>query len=335
MTGSLRSQILSLSQLAELPGMEPLIDRTIDRGTVNLLAAAPASGKSFLALDWCACLATGKPWQGRAVHFPVTEDEEHQWDYEGQGYRILYVAGEGAYGLSQRLNAWKAAWGHDIPDHRLEILPAAANLMNDADVAELCSIVQEDHVGLLVIDTLSRSIAGADENSAQDMSKAVKALDHIRASMPGLGTVLVVHHLGKGGQVRGSSALEGAVDTAYRMEKEGDLIELSCTKRKDGPDDDRMNLELHTIDSSCVLQSCGDEAGAVGNRLVDLYLECFSEQGSVTKTDLKSVWSGSDSSFFKALNQAVKAGHIVQSNEKTPRYSLGTEVSINALNQTR
>ena len=49
------------------------------------------SFKSFLALDWACHIATGKDWDGHKVK---------------QG-AVLYVAGEGGFGVIQRVRAWE------------------------------------------------------------------------------------------------------------------------------------------------------------------------------------------------------------------------------------
>jgi RecA-family ATPase len=65
---------------------------------------------------------------------------------------------------------------------------------------------------LIVFDTLSRCLAGADENNQKDMSAAVGVCDTLRHQLGCC--VLLLHHTTKDGAVeRGSSVLRGAVDT--------------------------------------------------------------------------------------------------------------------------
>lgn len=61
---TLRDKLLRRSQLADLRQPEPLIEDTLDKRTVLLLAGRNSTGKSFLGLDWACCIATGRPWQG-------------------------------------------------------------------------------------------------------------------------------------------------------------------------------------------------------------------------------------------------------------------------------
>lgn len=64
-TPVLADALLSRSDLLKLPDPEPLIDGTLDQGTVALLYGKWGTLKSFIAYDWAASIATGRPWQGR------------------------------------------------------------------------------------------------------------------------------------------------------------------------------------------------------------------------------------------------------------------------------
>jgi hypothetical protein len=58
--------VLTRAALHGLPDPEPLIGEVLDQATVALLYGRWGSGKSFIALDWAASVATGRPWQGKA-----------------------------------------------------------------------------------------------------------------------------------------------------------------------------------------------------------------------------------------------------------------------------
>lgn len=242
----LRGRALTRADLADLPTPEPLIEGTVDRRTVTVLAGHYGTCKSFLAQDWAACIATGKAWMGRHV----TTD----------GGRVLYVAAEGAFGLDQRFVAWEYAWNRRrvIPADNLTVVPVPVNLGQQDQVNELCELSKG--CDLVVIDTLARCLVGADENSARDVGLAVDALYRIR-NATGNGTVLALHHTGKDKTtIRGSSALEAGVDTVYKTEGDTRNLRVYRTKRKDGPMEDSIQLRLNAVD--------GTES-AVLSRLID------------------------------------------------------------------
>lgn len=232
-------RILSRSSLATLPAPEPLIEETIDRRTVALLAGYHGTMKSFVALAWGAAIATGTRWQDRDV----------------QKGRVLYIVGEGAYGINDRLAAWEEHAGVRIPDDAFHVYPAAVQLAKAAEVEELVAYVAEEDYDLVIIDTLARSAVGVDENSAKDMGVVIDGVEQIKRAMSA-GTVLLVHHTGKDkATVRGSSALEAAVDTAYTTDGTGEGLKLKRTKRKDGPLADEHQFRLVEVGESAVLES--------------------------------------------------------------------------------
>jgi hypothetical protein len=72
-------------------------------------------------------------------------------------------------------------------------------------------------VKLVVIDTLSRALAGGNENAPEDMGALVAAMDLIRAETGAC--VLFIHHSGKDAAkgARGHSLLRAAIDTEIEV----------------------------------------------------------------------------------------------------------------------
>lgn len=231
------AQWLSVNQLDSMPEPEPLIADTIDKRTVAELVGQWGTCKSFIALDWALSVATGKAWHGRKVE---------------QG-RVLYIVAEGAYGLSKRVAAWRNTYGQKITNDALIVQPTPINLMNTAEIDRLCERL--GGFGLIIIDTLSKCMVGADENSAQAMSVAVDSMYRMRDAT-GAGTVLVVHHTGKDGMTsRGSGALDAGVDTVYITDKDVNGTRLRRIKRKEGKQPDTVSLRLVDAYGSAVLTS--------------------------------------------------------------------------------
>jgi RecA-family ATPase len=169
-------RILGRSELTQLTAPEPLIGNVLDRGTLAILYGPWGVGKSFVAIDWAASVATGRPWQGR----PTKQSG------------VLYIAAEGVQGFDKRLSAWEQAWRYTIPDDQFNIHPGAVNLMDHIEVGEMVDRIRHTDYGLIVVDTLARCTTGADENTARDMGIAISSLDRLREASGG-GTVLVVH----------------------------------------------------------------------------------------------------------------------------------------------
>ncbi|ETA99591.1 hypothetical protein O982_06140, partial [Mycobacterium avium 10-5581] len=235
-------KLLNRSALRDLPDPESLIDNVLDHGTVALLYGKWGTGKSFIAQDIAASVATGRHWQGR----------------DTRQRRVLYIAAEGAYGLKGRLHAWETGWHTPIRDGQLDVLPQPVNLTRPLDAANLGALIGWAGYGLVVIDTLARCMVGADENSAKDCGLIVDTLHRLRQQTPdGRGVILGVHHAGKDGKTfRGSTTFEAGADTVYSVAAEERVIILERQKRKDGPVVDRHELKLESIEgtSSCVIE---------------------------------------------------------------------------------
>src|SRR3954451_18258720 len=117
------------------------------------------------------------PWHGRAV--------ERRW--------VIYVAAEGHAGLRARCRAWLSARGlRDVDRVRFRV--DAGTLLDRAvvDRARRTLETLPERPGLLVVDTLARTMVGGDENAAKDVGLFVHAVDALRDG----GAALVVHHTG-------------------------------------------------------------------------------------------------------------------------------------------
>lgn len=232
---------LTRDDLGAMPEVEPLIDGVIDRHTLFVIAGRDQTYKSFLALDWLCCLATGKSWQGREV----------------EKCGVMYVVGEGAWGLHARVNAWETAHGEKV--NWLTVRRAPVNLFKQASAfADLLARIEDIGIEIVVFDTLQRMSAGADQNSARDAGTIIEGLDRVRQVTNG--AVGVVAHTDKGdNDTRGSSAFEDDADIVWRTRRDEDeqTIHLSLAKRKDGPAGLSFDLRPRMVDGtgSLVLES--------------------------------------------------------------------------------
>lgn len=201
-----------------------LIRDVLERDSLVLIFGDPEVGKSFLSMDWAACVATGTAWKGYTVE---------------QG-PVLYINGEGRHGVNRRFTAWAIANQCDLTNAPLYIASTTTALTDEVARAELLAVVaafQEQYGApvLIVIDTLARNYGPGDENSTQDMAQAVATCDALR-EMTGA-VVVLVHHSGHGDKTRarGAMALHAAVDVEYRMHRapESRDTTFECTKMKD------------------------------------------------------------------------------------------------------
>jgi hypothetical protein len=184
------------------------------------------------------CLAAGSDFFGRRV----------------RRVGVVYVAAEAGRGIANRIAAAK----HEIEFP--ETMPFAAitsplDLCSDtADLEKLIAAIRNADIGLpvelLVIDTLSRVMAGANENAPDDMGALVRNIDRIRADSGA--AVVLVHHSGKdmARGARGHSLLRAACDTEIEVSRD-DASKISTarvTKQRDYATDGSFSFTLRQIE---------------------------------------------------------------------------------------
>lgn len=213
-----------LMDIEDIPDTEPvfLIDDCVETPCTGAIFGESGAGKSFFALDWAFHVATGRDWLGHKVK---------------QG-PVIYIYQEGRVGAKRRLRAWRHKHGVDrlpssvfqITQRSLVFTPeAVGGFLDDVD-----NFVRQagQHPSLVIIDTLARTMAGANENAVQDMQPFINECDRIQQRYNCV--VLLVHHsgLGEGAKrrMRGSSALKGAMDLEIFVNNEHGLIEWTKTK---------------------------------------------------------------------------------------------------------
>lgn len=230
-------ELLDLDGLRKLRPPSWLVRGQLVEDGLNLLYGAPGAGKSFLALDWSLSIATGQPWLDQ----PVKEGT------------VVYVAGEGAVGLRSRIEAWVEF--HNTPNiDRFKTWPVPVNLWS-GDTAALESKLKRlpDSPVLLVIDTVARCMPGGDENDTADMTLVVDTVDRLRRRY-GM-AALLVHHPRKGSdEPRGSSVLNGAVDTSRLLKVDGKVRMLTARKTKDWLDPPATGFALEPLGRSAVIR---------------------------------------------------------------------------------
>lgn len=229
-----RLTILSLADLDALPPPTWLVHGLVPEKSLVVPYGPPKAGKTFIILSMGLHIAAGLDWFGHPVQ---------------QG-AVVYVAGEGVGGLSMRVHAMRAKYeiAKNVP---FWVVPKAVNFREASQINELESLIRETvgnvPVRLVVIDTLARAMPGADENSAQEVGAVIAAADYIKEALGC--TSALVHHEGKDGErgARGTSALRGAWDAAYRIVSEGDEVSLTVIDQKDAEGGQKLTFRMEEI----------------------------------------------------------------------------------------
>ena len=167
---------------------------------------------------------------------------------------IVYLSLEGALGIRNRIAAFRKH--HDISSLPFVAMPKPINLLNDqADLMAVIQLVQhvEEETGLpvrmVIIDTLSRAMAGGNENSSEDMTALIGNCDRIRAATGS--HVCIIHHSGKDEArgARGHSSLRAATDTEIEIRRDPELTfsSVRVAKQRDLEAGDPFNFTLKSV----------------------------------------------------------------------------------------
>jgi hypothetical protein len=258
------------------------VEGLLIRGGMSVVYGDSNTGKTFFALDLALHVAGGMPWRGR--------------DVEAGG--VLYLALEGGHGIRNRVTAFQRDRQCGEAEFGFAVVPVAVDLCSPA--ADTGRVIEATRaaaakiggpVSLVVVDTLSRAMAGGNENSPDDMGALVGNVDRIRQTSGA--HVMLVHHSGKDGArgARGHSLLRAATDTEIEVSRDhatGTSV-ARVTKQRDMEIGDEFAFALAKVElganrrgkpvTSCVVREAeppardaklsGDEQAAL-NVLADL-----------------------------------------------------------------
>lgn len=250
-----RFALVTVSEDLKRPPPDWVIDELLPQATLAMVYGEWSSGKSFATLDLVLHIAMGMPWRGLKV---VRQ-------------KVVYILGEGQGSFKLRVKAWCDL--HQVDPAALDewfiLMKVAPNLTTRPEVKEAAQEIRKwGGAGVIVVDTLARATSGANENSGEDMGKAIEACQDltrilkVKKSGPGP-TVVLVHHAGKDASrgTRGWSGLPGAADTLLEVKAQATGHVLRVEKQKDGDDTLQWAFALDRVevgmrDDLRVITSC-------------------------------------------------------------------------------
>jgi hypothetical protein len=226
-----------------------LVKGLIPRVGLVVVWGPPKSGKSFWVFDLVMHIALGWEYRGRRV----------------QPAPVIYCAFEGQAGFEARVEAFRQRF---LQDYRepvpFYLEPVTLDLIKDHKklIALIRATLGESTPGVLVLDTLNRSLTGS-ESSDEDMAAYIRAADAIRSAFEC--AVIIVHHCGIAGtRPRGHTSLGGANDAQIAVKRDAAHNIIATVEwMKDGAEGDSIAsvLEVLTVGqdedgediTSCVL----------------------------------------------------------------------------------
>jgi hypothetical protein len=212
-----------------------LVDGLIRVGERSDMYGQAGAGKTYLALDMGFAIAQGKPWMGRNT-------------LEGL---VLYIASENPQSVEARMKAYRTHLNYK--GESLCIYKKPFDLFNsDSDSNDLIEFINTASktkgkpFRLIIFDTLSKVMVGANENLTADMNKVMAKIDRIISNAQA--HCMVLHHSGKDPSkgARGSNSLLGAIDTELKVDRLQSSRYIEVTKQRDGNDGERIGFDIQS-----------------------------------------------------------------------------------------
>ena len=196
----------------EPPPQRDLIAGLLSSGMFCMLTGREKAGKSLLLMDLLLSIALGEPFLGQSTEQgPVIllAAEEHMRDIKAR--------------LATRLNGRDPADAlfHLIPPHGVMEGEPDFRLEDQVILDRLVSLIKSTGAVAVGLDPL-RELHDLPENDSDTMGPLLRPLREIAHVLDV--AVVLVHHMGKDGKFRGSTAIRSAVDQeiAFKRSDEGD-----------------------------------------------------------------------------------------------------------------
>lgn len=332
---------LTRADLRNRPPKQFIIEGLLGKGDIAMLYGAPGSGKTFVVIDLIMAMVTGHAFMDR---YTVP-----------QPLNVVYATNEGLGGLNQRVTASENKHMArmdgvlDATNERLTTYEDMPQLYDVNGVFSMETFTREllatgSRVDVLVLDTLSNAILGAEENSSNHMSQVMAGFRRACATLGCTG--VLVHHTNKGGGYRGSSVLHGSMDLALEVTKdEYQQRELKVFKIKDrvkaSPNEGEgfpFYLQGDDVTESCYpiwdndTERAGRKATQQGGGDIDEVLDGEMTQGEAVNEMMRK-WNLSRRNAVDSLNRAVNEGKAkVTKGGKTGKAKM-YQLAINETNQ--
>ena len=234
---SKKQQFTLYRDLATTSTKEWLVKNLLGHQEASASYGAPGSGKSVLVEDMGLHIAGGLQWHGREVR---------------QG-AVCYVALERRMLVERRAIAFRKH--HAIQDLPFAIIGGVYDFRDPRTATTVAEIIEQvehqtlQQTALIIIDTISRALAGGDENSPKDMGAIVATTARLQEATGA--HVAWVHHvpINAGERLRGHGALLGALDTTINVEKLANGQRTATViKANDSEEGQRITFTLKSVD---------------------------------------------------------------------------------------
>lgn len=223
--------VQSATAFAARAPMRWLIKGILPQAGLAVIYGESGAGKTFAVTDLVLAIARGLEWRGHRVR---------------QG-RVVYICAEGQGGFQNRLQAYAQRQEVDMAEVPLGVISDVPNFLAHDDKQVAAQIQAWGGAQVVVVDTFAQVTPGGNENSGEDMGKALAHCRRLHAATGAL--VILVHHSGKDAAkgARGWSGLKAAADTEIEVMRDGDHRAMRVSKQKDGEEGQELGFRLTPV----------------------------------------------------------------------------------------
>jgi len=309
-----RTGIKSPEDLCGLPGREYLLPGLIQKAAVYVLAGAGGSGKTSFCGALARLVLEGRSIEVKGKHRPVAKGRV-LWvssDTNDVDFRDVLV-NAGLMSLNEE-GAYAPMWERGALDY----WPGFQWTMITALERRIAKLRPD----LVIIDSLAscNRTTGIDENSAA-VANPIYDLQQLVLDRPV--TFFVLHHLNKGGAIRGSTAIEAACSSVWRMARPSEeqcaanSLDVSTDRiispgSKNRGVDQKLLCRLDRVRDVFTILEFYERSGRAGNTCFDRVVNLIDTSGPHSTSSLCDV-VGSEFSrraIEKALLKAKEAGLV-------------------------
>jgi putative DNA primase/helicase len=307
---------------------DEILEGLLVAGDGSILYGDSNSGKTFLAVDMGASIASGTRWFNRKTEPGL----------------VIYLAAESPASILRRLQAYQNH--HRIRLPNFVVIPNPIDLFSsERDTHRIIQCVKEieaktnQKARLIIGDTLARLSAGANENAGQDMGTVIQHFDIIKEETQA--HFMFIHHSGKNAAAgaRGWSGVRAAVDTEMEVTDSPEGRCLEITKQRDLDTKGlRIGFRLEPIllgkskfggqMGSCVVRSNdapsknnkkkkGEISGAILQILMKNRADCLCPVDRKSLVGMLSIKNGGlyqDTSVYKEIRKLIESGEVIDIN---------------------
>jgi hypothetical protein len=213
-----------------------LVRNMLGAGEMCAVYGAPGCGKGVIVQDMALHIAAGLDWHGRATTRGT----------------VVYIALERKKLVERRAIAFRKK--HGLQNLPFAIVGGVYDFRQPAtagQISAICAHVEQATglpVVLIIIDTVSRALAGGDENSPKDMGALIMTAGLLQQKCP-TAHVLWIHHIPHDGdRLRGHGALLGAVDTSVSVSNGGSVRTARVVKANDSEEGESVSFTIEGVE---------------------------------------------------------------------------------------